>query len=85
MFLHVLLESLLPLGDKLGEIGFLLGSKHLKCLGRQTSMGYAHLRPNLCFLLCDGLCLGFVKVSAGDELLHCLVALVFLLQQRLHG
>ena len=83
VFLHVMLESLLPLGYELSQLGFLIRSKNLIRLRSDASVLHLKLRVYLRPLSCNCLRFGLIKVAALDELHHLLTALHFLLEQRL--
>src|SRR5271156_1772917 len=79
----MLLEPLLPLGNELSQLGFLLRGKNLVRLRGYAGVLHFKLRVNLSSLIGNCRGLGLIEAAALDELHHLLMALHFLLEQRL--
>src|SRR6202167_2544729 len=83
LLLHMLLKALLPLGDELSQLGFLVRRENLIRLRSDASVLHFELRVNLRSLVRNCRGLGLIKAAALDELHHLLMALLFLQEQRL--
>src|SRR5580658_5749890 len=83
LLLHMLLEPLLALGNELSQLGFLLRRENLVRLRGYAGVLHFKLRVNLSSLSRDCGGLRLIESAALDELHHLLMALYFLLEQRL--